>query len=127
MNPASVVERATKETTIRVEARIGTGVATVNTTVPFLDHMLTALAKYSGVDLIVTATGDLRHHIVEDVALTVGRAIAGIVPVVAARYGDVARATEEAADLIYHHALVALHAVGGSLDGVRDVLRRRAR
>ncbi|MEI6814756.1 MAG: bifunctional phosphoribosyl-AMP cyclohydrolase/phosphoribosyl-ATP diphosphatase HisIE, partial [bacterium] len=40
--------------------------------------------------------------------------------------GDVARATEEAADLIYH-ALVALHAVGGSLDGVRDVLRRRAR
>lgn len=126
MNPTSVVERATKETTIRVEARIGTGVATVNTTVPFLDHMLTALAKYSGVDLIVTATGDLRHHIVEDVALTVGQAIAGIVPVGAARYGDVARATEEAADLIYH-ALVALHAVGGSLDGVRDVLRRRAR
>jgi imidazoleglycerol-phosphate dehydratase len=88
MNPTSVVERATKETTIRVEARIGTGVATVSTTVPFLDHMLTALAKYSGVDLTVTATGDLRHHIVEDVALTVGQAIAGIVPVGAARYGE---------------------------------------
>lgn len=40
--------------------------------------------------------------------------------------GDVARATEEAADLIYH-ALVALRAVGGSLDGVRDVLTQRAR
>ena len=40
--------------------------------------------------------------------------------------GDVARATEETADLIYH-ALVALRAVGGSLDGVRDVLARRAR
>lgn len=40
--------------------------------------------------------------------------------------GDRSRATEEAADLIYH-ALVALHAVGGSLDGVRDVLRTRAR
>jgi len=39
---------------------------------------------------------------------------------------DVARATEEAADLIYH-ALVALRAVGGSLDGVRDVLTQRAR
>lgn len=40
--------------------------------------------------------------------------------------GDVARATEEAADLIYH-ALVALRAVGGSLDGVREVLAARAR
>ncbi|WKW10808.1 bifunctional phosphoribosyl-AMP cyclohydrolase/phosphoribosyl-ATP diphosphatase HisIE [Pseudogemmatithrix spongiicola] len=39
---------------------------------------------------------------------------------------DVARATEEAADLIYH-ALVALRAVGGSLDGVRDVFTQRAR
>lgn len=40
--------------------------------------------------------------------------------------GDVARATEETADLVYH-ALVALRAVGGSLDGVREVLARRAR
>lgn len=40
--------------------------------------------------------------------------------------GDVARATEEAADLLYH-ALVALRAVGGSLDGVRAVLDARAR
>lgn len=40
--------------------------------------------------------------------------------------GDAGRATEEAADLLYH-ALVALHAVGGSLDGVRRVLEARAR
>jgi phosphoribosyl-AMP cyclohydrolase / phosphoribosyl-ATP pyrophosphohydrolase len=40
--------------------------------------------------------------------------------------GDATRATEEAADLIYH-TLVALHAVGGSLDGVRAVLDARAR
>lgn len=40
--------------------------------------------------------------------------------------GDVARATEETADLVYH-ALVALRAVGGSLDGVREVLAKRAR
>ncbi len=39
---------------------------------------------------------------------------------------DPVRATEEAADLIYH-ALVALHAAGGSLDGVREVLRSRRR
>jgi len=40
--------------------------------------------------------------------------------------GDVARATEETADLLYH-ALVALRAVGGSLDGVRAVLSARAK
>lgn len=40
--------------------------------------------------------------------------------------GDAERATEEAADLIYH-ALVALHAAGGSLNGIRDVLRARRR
>ncbi len=40
--------------------------------------------------------------------------------------GDAARATEETADLIYH-ALVALRAVGGSLDGVRNVLAARAK
>lgn len=40
--------------------------------------------------------------------------------------GDASRATEETADLLYH-ALVALRATGGSLDGVRAVLARRAR
>jgi phosphoribosyl-ATP pyrophosphohydrolase/phosphoribosyl-AMP cyclohydrolase len=40
--------------------------------------------------------------------------------------GDAARATEETADLLYH-ALVALHAAGGSLDGVREVLLARRR
>ena len=40
--------------------------------------------------------------------------------------GEAERATQEAADLIYH-ALVALHAAGGSLDGVRDVLQARRR
>lgn len=40
--------------------------------------------------------------------------------------GDAVRATEEAADLLYH-MLVALHAVGGSLDGVRSELRARTK
>ena len=40
--------------------------------------------------------------------------------------GDLARATEEAADLVYH-ALVAVHALGGTLDDVRTVLDRRSR
>jgi imidazoleglycerol-phosphate dehydratase len=83
-----VRERRTSETVIRVEAAIGTGRADVQTTVPFLDHMMTVLARYSGIDLMIRAEGDLRHHIIEDVALTVGPAIAQAIPATAARYGD---------------------------------------
>jgi imidazoleglycerol-phosphate dehydratase len=88
MTTKRIVERKTKETTIRVEASIGTGLSSVDTTVPFLDHMMTALARYSGLDLTIKARGDLRHHIVEDVALTVGQAVAALVPPGAARYGE---------------------------------------
>lgn len=83
-----VVERKTKETDIRVEIAIGTGRAVMNTSVPFLDHMLTALARYSGLDLTVTATGDLRHHLIEDVALTIGEALRRALPATCARYGE---------------------------------------
>jgi len=50
----------------------------VRTTVPFLDHMLTALAKHSRIDISIDATGDTDiddHHTTEDTALTLGRAI----------------------------------------------------
>lgn len=86
--PPTVVERKTSETNVRVEAALGTGKAQIGTTVPFLDHMMTALARYSGFDLTITATGDLRHHIIEDVALTVGAAFAQVIPATAARYGE---------------------------------------
>ena len=82
------VTRKTKETEIRVEAAIGAGKATVATTVPFLDHMLTAFATYAGLDLNVTASGDLRHHLVEDVAITVGEAVRGLIPATCRRYGE---------------------------------------
>src|SRR5690606_8134424 len=82
------VERETSETDVRVEAVLGTGEARIDTSVPFLDHMMTALARYSGIDLTITATGDLRHHLVEDVALTVGAAFAQVIPATAARYGE---------------------------------------
>jgi imidazoleglycerol-phosphate dehydratase len=88
MTGKKIVERKTKETTVRVEASVGGGRSAVNTTVPFLDHMMTALAKYSGINLTIDARGDLRHHIVEDVALTVGQAVAALVPKGAARYGE---------------------------------------
>jgi imidazoleglycerol-phosphate dehydratase len=84
----AVRERRTTETVVRVEASIGTGKSDIRTTVPFLDHMMTVLAKYSGIDLVIRAEGDLRHHIIEDVALTVGPAIAAALPATAARYGE---------------------------------------
>lgn len=73
------VERATKETSVRVAIAIdGTGQAEVDTGVPFLDHMLDLFAKHGLFDLTVQATGDLhidQHHTVEDVGLTLGQAI----------------------------------------------------
>lgn len=84
----TVRERSTRETTVRAAVKVGDGVATVDTGDGFLDHMLTVLARYSGFDLDVSARGDLRHHLVEDVALTLGPAIAAVIPATAARYGD---------------------------------------
>ena len=84
----STVVRETKETQIRVVITPGSGVATVDTTRPFLDHMLTTFAKYSGLDLSVHARGDLPHHLIEDVAICVGAAVAAALPATAARYAD---------------------------------------
>ena len=84
----SVIIRETKETRIRVQLDRGTGAATVQTGAPFLDHMLVTLARYSGLDMGITATGDLRHHLIEDVAIALGAAVAGLLPATAARYGD---------------------------------------
>lgn len=82
------VDRTTSETTIHVTMAIGSGRADVQTGVPFLDHMMTALARYSGLDLTINATGDLRHHLIEDVALTVGEALRRVLPATCARYGE---------------------------------------
>jgi imidazoleglycerol-phosphate dehydratase len=84
----TVVVRETKETTIRCELTRGTGTADVSTGLPFLDHMLVAFARYSGLDLALKATSDLPHHLVEDVAICVGAAVAALLPATAARYGD---------------------------------------
>ncbi len=84
----TIIERSTRETTIRVEVRRGTGRATVETGQPFLDHMVTTLARYSGLDLMVQARGDLKHHLIEDVAITLGAALAKFAPPTITRYGD---------------------------------------
>lgn len=84
----TTVVRETRETRIRIVLAPGRGQATIGTTVPFLDHMLEALARYAGLDLEVEATGDLRHHIIEDVALALGEALRATLPASAARYGE---------------------------------------
>ena len=84
----TTVIRESRETRIRCSLTAGTGVATVQTGEPFLDHMLVAFARYSGVDVALEATGDLRHHLIEDVAITLGAAVAAFAPATCARYGD---------------------------------------
>jgi imidazoleglycerol-phosphate dehydratase len=73
-------QRQTKETRIAVRLGLdGSGRNEVETGVPFLDHLLRALAVHARLDLDVRASGDLEvdaHHTVEDVALVLGEALA---------------------------------------------------
>jgi imidazoleglycerol-phosphate dehydratase len=70
------ISRETKETDIVVEVNLeGSGKSAMGTGVKFLDHMLDSLATHALLDLKVKATGDLQHHLVEDVAITVGKAL----------------------------------------------------
>jgi imidazoleglycerol-phosphate dehydratase len=83
----STVTRETRETTVRVSVSCTDRDVDVATGEGFLDHMLLTWARYAGVGLVVRAAGDLRHHLIEDVAITLGRALREIVPPTAARYG----------------------------------------
>lgn len=60
----------------------------VRTDRAFLTHMLETLSRYAAIDLAVTATGDLEHHLVEDVAITLGLAFAAAQPDTCRRYGE---------------------------------------
>lgn len=80
MNPrTATVERSTAETNIECSVNLdGTGTAQVSTGIGFLDHMLTALARHSRIDITLRCTGDLQvddHHTAEDCALALGSAI----------------------------------------------------
>ncbi|MDO5496235.1 MAG: imidazoleglycerol-phosphate dehydratase HisB [bacterium] len=96
------VTRTTSESDVTVELNLdGTGTAEIATGVPFYDHMLTALARHSLIDLTVQASGDVEvdvHHTVEDTAICIGRALkealgdkAGI-----GRFGDATVPLDEA-------------------------------
>ena len=94
-------QRQTKETNVSVRLNLdGDGTSDIATGVPFLDHLLRALAVHARFDLDLKARGDLEvdaHHTVEDVAIVLGEVLAealgdrsGI-----ARFGDAAVPLDE--------------------------------
>jgi imidazoleglycerol-phosphate dehydratase len=79
--------RETGETRVRLALAASGEAGPIATGEPFLDHMLTALARYGGLGLSVEASGDLRHHLIEDVAITLGLALRDEIPETCRRYG----------------------------------------
>ena len=75
----AVIERATKETKVRVKVDLdGTGRGTIATGVGFFDHMLEQLSRHSLIDMEIATEGDLHiddHHTVEDTGIAIGQAI----------------------------------------------------
>jgi imidazoleglycerol-phosphate dehydratase len=102
----SRVRRQTAETDVRVLFRAGaeasTGQIVVATGEPFLDHMLITFGRYAGARLEVQAAGDLRHHLIEDVGITLGVALARATPAACVRYGS---ATIPMDDALVHAAV----------------------
>jgi len=78
-NRRATIERVTSETQVKVELVLdGTGRGQIQTTIPFLDHMLTLLAKHGFFDLTIQAKGDTDiddHHTIEDVGIVLGDAL----------------------------------------------------
>lgn len=100
------IRRTTRETDISVKLTLdGTGVAAVDTGIPFMDHMLTLFAKHGFFDLEVKAAGDLEvdyHHTMEDLGLTLGEALSRALGDKAGirRYGSFILPMDEALALI---------------------------
>lgn len=102
MSRIAKLSRKTSESNVELSLNLdGSGKSNISTTVPFYDHVLTALSKHSLIDLDVKASGDTEidvHHTVEDVAIVFGQALkqalgdkSGI-----ARYGDATVPLDEA-------------------------------
>ena len=70
------VERKTKETQVSVRINLdGSGRANVDTSIKFLDHLLSSFAKHGVFDLNLSVRGDFEHHIAEDAMIALGEAI----------------------------------------------------
>lgn len=75
----AAIERKTKETDIAIEMSLdGKGESDINTSIPFLDHMLNLLTFHGSLDLKIRAVGDIEidyHHLMEDLGIALGEAI----------------------------------------------------
>ena len=80
MQRTAEIERNTLETQIKIALNLdGTGVSTLETGLPFLEHMLDQVARHGLIDLDIQAKGDLHidgHHTAEDIGITLGQAMA---------------------------------------------------
>ena len=75
-NRVSVVNRETKETNISLEINIdGSGKYKIDTGIKMFDHLLAQLAQHGVFDITIYATGDDQHHLAEDVAICLGKAL----------------------------------------------------
>ncbi len=96
------IKRKTGETVISVKINLdGNGKSTIDSGIGFLDHMLTALSKHSGIDIDVKCVGDLYvdgHHTVEDIGIALGMAFAKAIgdKVGIVRYGSARCPLDEA-------------------------------
>jgi len=79
MNRTAALTRTTSESSVEVKINLdGTGESSIDTSVGFYDHMLTALARHSLIDMTIRASGDVHidgHHTVEDTAIALGQAL----------------------------------------------------
>jgi imidazoleglycerol-phosphate dehydratase len=69
------IERETKETKVSLELGVdGTGQVKISTGIKMFDHLLSQLAQHGSFNLRVSASGDDEHHVIEDVAICLGKA-----------------------------------------------------
>ena len=74
-NRRAIVKRETRETNINLELNLdGSGRWKVATGIKMFDHLLSQVAQHGRFDIKILATGDDQHHMVEDVAICLGRA-----------------------------------------------------
>jgi imidazoleglycerol-phosphate dehydratase len=76
MSRTAVINRETKETSIKLRLDVdGAGRYEVVTGIRIFDHLLSQLSRHGLIDINISATGDDPHHLVEDVAICMGKAL----------------------------------------------------
>ena len=73
---AATIKRETKETRVSLELNLdGSGRWQISTGIKMFDHLLSQMAQHGRFDLKITASGDDQHHVAEDVAICLGKAL----------------------------------------------------